>query len=59
VFYIAPAFEHERFEAFFGEFLGGPAAGNSGADDDGIEGVTSFAFNGERVDTVEWVTVVE
>ena len=32
-----PALEHQHLEAALGEFLGGPAAGDAGADDDGVE----------------------
>ena len=29
-------FQHECFQAFFAQFLGGPTAGNAGTDDNGI-----------------------
>ena len=33
----APAFEHQRLQAFFGEFFCGPAAAHSGANDNRIK----------------------
>jgi len=44
LFHIEAALKHEGFEAFFAEFLGSPATGDPGADDDGIEGMFRLAF---------------
>src|SRR5690606_33088611 len=41
---LPAALEHERLQAFFGEFLGGPAPGDSGTDDDRIEVHRHLAF---------------
>jgi hypothetical protein len=36
VAHIAPAFQQDGFQALFGEFFGGPAPGNPGANDNGV-----------------------
>ena len=42
---VFAALEHEDSESFFGEFFGGPAAGDAGADDDGVVGVLGGRAN--------------
>ena len=47
----AAAVEHQGLEAFFGEFLGGPAAAHSGADDNRIKRIRFHAllrYHGHR-----------
>jgi hypothetical protein len=36
---VAAALQHQRFQPLLAQLLGRPAAGNAGADDDGVEGV--------------------
>src|SRR2546427_3906879 len=36
VLYVPAALEHERPQPVFAQLLGGPAAGDAGADDDGV-----------------------
>ncbi len=54
-----PRFEDERVQAFFGELFGGPAAGDSGADDDRVVGIgchsnLSYAFFCAGAGTQPW-----
>ena len=39
VLHVAAAVQHQRFQALLRELFGGPAAGDAGADDDGIVGM--------------------
>lgn len=41
---VMTALEDQRFEALLAELLGGPPAGDSRADDDGVVGVRGLAF---------------
>jgi hypothetical protein len=48
------ALEDERAEPALGELLGGPAAGDAGADDDRVVGVGLLRARGHRVAQVRW-----
>ena len=52
----AAAFEHQRLQAFFREFLGGPAAAHSGSHDDGIERIRFHALLQPPSRTALWTT---
>src|SRR6266513_856605 len=41
VLHVAAALEHERLEPFLAQLLGGPAAGDTGADDDRVVGLVA------------------